>query len=474
MRHEQSPRELRVPVRALARLQPLVGATRYRELQETASRARAELSGRTVWNVSSTATGGGVAEMLRVLIGYIRNAGVDAKWTVIDGDPAFFDITKRLHNRLHGFPGDDGELGAAETAHYRRTTQQNARGVAAALRPGDVVLLHDPQTAGLAAALRAAGAHVVWRCHIGASHHNRWTEEAWSFLRPHLAGCEAFVFSLASYVPGWVPPEQVAIIRPSIDPFSPKNQELAAGEVRSILSALGVLDGTGAQAAAATAGRPKVSRAAPIVWDGPPLRAETLLAIQVSRWDRLKDMRGVMEGFAEHGGVRATRHLALVGPEVAGVTDDPEGAEVFGECVAAWEELPVRARRQVRLITLPMTSVRQNAFMVNALQRRARVLVQKSLAEGFGLTVAEGMWKAKPVVASAVGGITEQLTPDTGILLDDPLDLDAFGKALAWLFDRPEAAAALGAHARRRVLDNFVGDKHLIAHAQLIERVVTA
>ncbi len=474
LRQVHTPFEVKVPVRAQSRLRPLIGATRYAELEQTGSRARAVLGGITVWNVSSTADGGGVAEMLHVLVGYILNAGVDVRWVVLSGDEEFFRITKRIHNRLHGFSGDDGELGPAEAAHYRGIAEQNAEGLSKSVHAGDVVLLHDPQSLGLAEAVSEIGAIVVWRSHIGTALSNRWTEDAWTFLRPHLGACRAFVFSRESYAPSWLPAERVTTIHPSIDPFSPKNQGLADPEVRSILTTVGVLAGPDV-AQLSSNGKPRrrrVTRRAAIVADGPPLDPETPVVIQVSRWDRLKDMQGVMEGFAEHGILRNEAHLVLAGPAVAGVTDDPEGAEVLEECVAAWESLPIGARRRVRLVALPMVNVRENAVMVNALQRHASVIVQKSLAEGFGLTVAEGMWKAKAVVASAVGGIIDQIAPDTGILLEDPTDLDAYGRVLAWLLERPGTIADLGARARQRVLEDFVGDKHLIAYAKLIERLV--
>ena len=165
---------------------------------------------------------------------------------------------------------------------------------------------------------------------------------------------------------------------------------------------------------------------------------------------------------------RADAQLALVGPSTPGVTDDPEGVEVFAACVAAWEALPSEARERVRLVTLPMDDVDENAAMVNALQRHATVIVQKSLAEGFGLTVAEGMWKARAVLASRVGGIAEQIAPGTGLLLEDPTDLSTFGEILAALLAHPAEIAELGAQARRHVLEGFVGDEHLMRYAHLI------
>jgi trehalose synthase len=193
--------------------------------------------------------------------------------------------------------------------------------------------------------------------------------------------------------------------------------------------------------------------------------------IQVSRWDHLKDMAGVMAGFAARVASGGGAQLALVGPAVDEVSDDPEGAEVLGQCIEAWNLLPPEQRRRIRLLVLPMDDGDENAAMVNALQRHATVIVQKSLAEGFGLTVAEGMWKAKAVVASAVGGIVDQVAPGTGVLLQDPSDLDAFGQALVSLLGRPEEIARLGQNARRHVLESFVGDTHLMRYGALMERL---
>lgn len=471
MRTLPPPREVDVPVVELARLQPLIGEQRYAALVGEAARTRAALRGSTVWNINSTATGGGVAEMLQVLVGYILGAGVAVRWLVISGDPEFFSITKRIHNRLHGVPGDQAPLDAAAAAAYESVQIANATAISPQVRPGDVVILHDPQTAGLAALLKTAGAVVLWRCHVGTEVHNDWTEEAWDFLRPHLAACDGFVFTRREYVPGWLAMDRVSIIPPSIDPFSPKNQDFSGGQRHQILGAMGVLDGAPAGAATFTrrdGSVGHVGRRATVVAEG-PLDASVPLVVQVSRWDHLKDMAGVMAGFAARVAARGDAQLALVGPAVEDVSDDPEGHQVLEECIEAWNLLPVRQRRQIRLLTLPMKDGDENAAMVNALQGYASIIVQKSLAEGFGLTVAEGMWKAKAVVASAVGGIVDQVVPGTGVLLDDASDLEAFGDALVSLLDRPQEALRLGENARRHVLEGFVGDEHLMHYGALIE-----
>ena len=469
-------RDVAVEPQSLKLLDPLIGSERSAVLEAAAAASRERLAGRVVWNVNSTAAGGGVAEMLRVLVGYIRGAGVDTRWVVMDGDAAFFTITKRLHNRLHGVDGDPGQLGSKEAGHYADVTTSNSVALLERVRSGDVVLLHDPQTAGMAPALTEAGAKVIWRCHVGADHRSARADEAWGFLRPHLSSCDAFVFSRLAYAPDWVPEERLWVIAPSIDPFSPKNQEIPPGALPGFLGRIGLTSDPGSEARFTRAdGTPgEITRPATIISEQ-PLDPDGPLVVQVSRWDHLKDMHGVMTGFATRVvGQRDDRgtQLALVGPSVEEVADDPEGAEVLAECIASWEALPLAARRRIHLVTLPMVDVDENAAMVNALQRSATIIVQKSLVEGFGLTVAEGMWKGKPVVASRVGGIVDQIAPGTGVLLDDPTDLDAFGDTLAALLARPAEMAQLGDNARRHVLAEFVGDHHLLHYAALIERLL--
>jgi trehalose synthase len=344
------------------------------------------------------------------------------------------------------------------------------------LRPGDLVLLHDPQTAGLTAPVTEAGALVAWRSHIGVDWGNDATRGAWSFLRPYLTRAERFVFSRGEYVPSWIPAEKAAIIPPSIDPFSPKNQQLDAGVVRGILASIGVLDDVGAREPASFVRRDGrtgfVTRSAEITGEGRP-GPDDPVVVQVSRWDRLKDMAGVMQGFADYVAPSCGGYLLLVGPAVAGVTDDPEGAAVFGDCLLQWRELPAGVRDRILLITLPLDDADENAAMVNALQRHASVIVQKSLAEGFGLTVAEGMWKGRPVVGSAVGGIIDQIPEGTGILLPDPEDLEAFGAAVRRLLDDPDGAARMGRAAQAHVRDQYVGDRHLLRYASLFDAMIS-
>ena len=470
-------REIDVPVRSLSRFNGLVGRERYDALQVAAATARQNLGNRTVWNVSSTAAGGGVAEMLQVLIGYSLDANIDMRWLVITGDPDFFSITKRIHNRLHGVAGDNGDLGTAELAHYSYVTSANATSAADFIRRGDIVLLHDPQTAGLTAPLTQAGASVVWRCHIGSETSNGWTDQAWAFLRGQLVTCAAYVFSMPEYIPTWVDESMAWVIPPSIDPFSPKNQEISKTDVVGRLQHIGLLQGAPDDPSVFTrrdGTEAIVERRATIVSvDDLPPKAEVPWVLQVSRWDRLKDMAGVMTGFASRVVDIVDAQLVLVGPSTSEVSDDPEEAEVFAECTATWETRPAGARRRVSLVALPMDDIDENSQWQMRCSVTPLLWCKRAWRKGFGLTVAEAMWKAKAVVASSIGGITMQIAPGTGLLLEDPTDLVDFGDTLALLLGRPDEIADLGRRAQRHVLEGFVGDIHLVRYVRLISWLVS-
>src|SRR5829696_6408942 len=280
--HPQRFKEVLAPAEA-ARLDALI------------ARAQALLEGRAVWSVSSTARGGGVAELLHSLISYTRGAGVNAQWCVLRGPPEFFAVTKRLHNLLHGSPGDGAALDESARAIYEVTTDAATAELATLVRPGDIVLLHDPQTAGLTAPVKALGVPVVWRCHVSVN-------------------------------------------PPSIDAFSAKNQAMTPETVHAILAAAGLV-------ADPAPGRPqfvrqdgspgRVDRRA-AVFEEAPLTSATPLVVQVSRWDRLKDPVGVMDGFVGDALNEHAAHLLLAAPAVGAVTDDPEGADVLAECLEHW------------------------------------------------------------------------------------------------------------------------------------------
>ena len=467
-------REVQVGTLHIDRLGSVLPPDRLASFEKLAAGAREQLAGRVVWNINSTATGGGVAEMLQTLLAYARGAGVDARWLVIRADPRFFAITKRLHNVLHGEPGDGGGFGPSEREHYERVLAANVDALRERVGPRDIVLVHDPQPAGLLPALRSWHVPAVWRCHIGRDTPNAYTAAGWDFLRPYVESADRFVFSRSRYRPDWVDPLRTSVIPPSIDPFATKNRELAADEATRILDLAGLVQ-------APTPAEPMpfvrpdgtpglVQRHAGVLQGGedpPSLTAR--LVVQISRWDRLKDMPGVLAGFVDHVVPHSDAHLILAGPAVAGVGDDPEGAQVLAECLADWKQLPEGVRQRVHLACIPMRDPDENALVINALQRHAAVVVQKSLVEGFGLTVSEAMWKARPVVASAVGGIRDQIVSGReGLLLDDPEDRAEFGSAVRCVLDEAILAQRLGAAARSRVLAEFLGDRHLRQHAELL------
>jgi trehalose synthase len=471
------PTEVDISAVSPERFRTVLPPDRYAEFEELAAEGRELLEGRVVWNINSTAHGGGVVELLRPLIAYARGVGVDARWVVIEGPPEFFAVTKRIHNRLHGSSGDDGALDEAARRIYERVLAQNAAEFGDRPREGDVVILHDPQTAGLVPVMRDAGATVIWRCHVGLDHPNDLARETWGFLLPYLAQADAYVFSRESFAWEGLDRDRIAVIAPTIDAFAPKNIDLPARTVRAVLEASGLVEGGGRTDVVTyerhdgTPGR--VERRAEVVEDR-PLPADAPAVVQISRWDALKDPIGVIRGFAEHVPGDLGAHLVYAGPAVTAVADDPEGQRVLREAVAARERLAPEPRARVHLATLPMEDHEENAIMVNALQRHARVIVQKSLAEGFGLTVAEAMWKARPVVASRIGGIQEQIVDGvSGILLDDPRDLAAYGAAVAGLLTEPARAEQIGRNARERVRDRFLSVRTLLDYVALIRRVLT-
>jgi len=446
----------------------------YGELSAAVVTARSLLAGKVVWNVNSTARGGGVAELLQSLVAYACGAGVDARWLTIRGNPEFFKITKRIHNQIQGFAGDGGELGEAEHDAYDKSLVWPGRELASLVRPGDIVILHDPQTAGLVVDAKEAGARVIWRCHVGIDRPNDRAENAWEFLTRYLGSADAYVFSRDAFAWKNLRRDKIVVIPPSIDPFSPKNNLITPARSAAILISSGLLSGY----AAATPYYVRkdgstgfVGRRADMIQAAPAVPA-TRLVTQVSRWDRLKDPIGVMHAFAEFVPASTGAHLVLAGPEVSAVADDPEGADVLNQTILAWQGLPEPARERVHLARLPMADPEENAAIVNALQRWSEVIAQKSLAEGFGLTVAEAMWKGRPVVASRIGGIQDQIEHEkSGLLLDDPNDLAAFGRAVDWLLANPARAAEIGQAAQERVRAHFLNDRHLEQYVDLFLRL---
>ncbi|NUT49474.1 MAG: glycosyltransferase [Saccharothrix sp.] len=424
------------------------------ELARAAAALADRLGPARIWHVNSTATGGGVAELLWSGIARQQALGLRVDWLIADAEPAFFQLTKRIHHGLHGrvdhpFTEHDARL-------YEASTTRSAAQLAEFVRPGDLVVLHDPQTVGLAPHLVALGVRVAWRCHIGTRSDVPAVAATWAFLRRYVEAVPHCVFTVADYAPAYLAPARVSVITPSIDPESPKNRLLTQAECVELLAGIGLLRSPDA-----------LATGAPDVGDDPvgyvvqdePLVEGVPVVTQVSRWDPLKDLVGVLRAFAEGIAPRSAAHLLFAGPDPADIPDDPEGAGVFAQLRAFRESLPVEIRRRVHLAVLTLRRQTANALAVNAIQRYSTVVVQKSLEEGFGLTVTEAMWKSRPIVASAVGGLLTQVTHGVHGLLVEPDDLTGFADAVTGLLTHPARAAELGAAAHRRCRDEFLSER---------------
>jgi trehalose synthase len=323
--------------------------------------------------------------------------------------------------------------------------------------------------------MRDLGARVIWNCHIGADEANDDTRLAWRFLLPSVTKSDAQVFSRRQYVWEGLGEDEVEIIAPCIDAFSPKNQDLTRDQVDSILAATGIVDAVSGGEAGfvrpdGSAGR---VRSNTHMIESAPVPPGAPIVTQVSRWDPLKDHSGLALGFEMGVPSDLGAHLVLAGPDPEAVADDPEGQATLEDLRSCVEALPDQARDRTHIACLPMGDNDENAAIVNALQRYSTIVVQKSLAEGFGLTVAEAMWKARPTVASAVGGIQDQIVDsESGILIDDPEDIEAIAGAIsALLVDKP-AAERLGAGARRAVVEHQLAPSYIRRYLDLVERVL--
>jgi trehalose synthase len=437
--------------------------------------ARHQLDGRTVWHINSTSAGGGVAEMLQSVLSYPRGAEIDVRWLVVEGNEPFFEVTKRIHNLLHGSVGDGGPLGDAEREVYESALRPEIEAVLNRLKPDDIVILHDPQTLGLASALSSAGARVIWACHVGADEPNEQTRMAWNFLHPYVAHTEAQCFSRPQYRWEGLDEGRVSVIPPCIDVFAPKNQFLIPEQVEAILDVAGIVPSastTKPPGFLLLDGNEAEVRRKATMFETVSIPENAPIICQISRWDPLKDHQGIMEAFAQRVPRALGAHLVLAGPDPNAVADDPEGKATLNELIEAWQGLDDEARSQVHLCCVPMDDLEENAAIINALQRRSDVIVQKSLAEGFGLTVAEAMWKGRPTVGSRVGGIQDQITADDSGLLVDPVDPADLARSLIELLQDRDEAERLGEAAHQRVLDDYLAPTYLMRQFGLVDEVL--
>lgn len=370
------------------------------ELELSAQR----LAGVTIQNINSTAVGGGVAEILMRMVPLLQELGVNAQWDVIKGGERFFEVTKKMHNALHG---QAVEFSQEETDLFLQTNEANAREMNL---HGDIIFIHDPQPCALIRKKADIGRRWIWRCHIDFSRPDPFT---WGFLKKYIEQYDVSVFSAPSFARQLGIPQ--VLISPSIDPLSDKNKELPQEVIDSVLQ------------------RFRIDPSRPIV-------------TQISRFDYLKDPVGVVQVFRQ---VRKyiDCQLVLAG---GGAIDDPEGAKVLAEVHEAVNDDP-----DIFLLLLPPAS----DIEINALQRASTVVLQKSLREGFGLTVAEALWKGKPVIAGAVGGIPLQIVHKYSGLLSHTIEGTAF--ALKQLLQNPTYATSLGKNGREHVRKNFLITRHL-------------
>lgn len=377
------------------------------------------LKGLRVVHVNSTRQGGGVAEILARMIPLKNELGIDASWEVIEGDTDFYETTKSFHNGLQGNPVD---LTKKELEHYEEVNHENAENLRDILTDADVVFIHDPQPAPFLSHFPKRKGVWIWRCHIDVSKPH---PPVWKYLRNHVNDYDASIWSLSEFARKLEHPQY--LIPPSIDPLSDKNRDLSEDEIDEAYK-LAEIDPD----------RPKV--------------------VQVSRYDRFKDPVGVIEAFR-----LAKRFLNLQLILAGGdAKDDPEGAEVL-------EEVREKANGDpdIHILMLPADANVQ----INALQRIADIIIQKSTKEGFGLTVTEGLWKGKPVIGGAVGGIKLQIIDHhTGFLVHTP---EGAAMRMRYLIMRPEIREDMGKKARRFVLENFLLTRHLREYLTLMVAHVT-
>jgi trehalose synthase len=388
----------------------IVGASAVSQLRQLSR----DLAGSTVVHVNSTRAGGGVAEILEWLIPLMRDLGIVASWEVIRGNDEFFKVTKSFHN---GLQGDSLRLADSRLRLYEDVVSENAERLRSTLEAADYVFIHDPQPAFLLNQCPHRKGKWIWRCHIDVSHPNRFV---WAYLRSIVTDYDSSVFSMPIFAQRLTHPQ--FIVAPSIDPLSEKNRDLPASDVWEIVSGLGI---------------------------NPDLPIIT----QISRFDRFKDPVGVISAFKMLG-LNAKAQLVLAG---GGASDDPEADAVYQEVLES-----SKGDSRIFILLLPSDAHRT----INALQRASTIVIQKSIQEGFGLTVTEALWKGKPVIGGNVGGIRLQIHPHyTGFLVDTP---EGAALRMRELLRQPQKREQMGEIARQFVRNNFLLTRHLREYLTLM------
>jgi len=372
------------------------------------------LQGMSLVHVNSTKVGGGVAEILSWMIPLLRELGIDASWEVVHGNGEYFNTTKMFHNGLQGNPVN---LSRYALRSYEETNEINAARLRPILEHADAVIIHDPQPAPLLGLCPGRRGKWIWRCHIDASHPFR---PIWKYLREIVNHYDASIFSMPTFARYLDHPQ--FIIPPSIDPLSEKNVELSGDEIAMAYHRFGI-----------DKNRP--------------------LLVQISRFDRFKDPVGVINAYNIVKKF-APAQLVLAG---GGATDDPEGAAVLEEVKEAANDDP-----DIHILMLPGDAHRD----INALQRIADIIIQKSTKEGFGLTVTEGLWKGKPVIGGNTGGIVLQvINHRTGFLVNTP---EGAAHRIRYLLHRRDRIKAMGQTGREYVRENFLLTRQLREYLTLL------
>ena len=470
-------RDIDVAPLPLSHLESHLDEVAVRRLHTSLAGAEALLEGRTVWTVTpSAAAGSGPAETVAPLVGYALGLGIDVRWLALDAPADFVRVAARLHAGIHGDRGDGGKLGEKQRDLYEHVLASNAENVTEDVREGDVVILHDPPTAGLARSLKRAGLTVIWRCHLGGGPSGVAAERSWAFLDRYLEDVDLVIVSREEYRPAFIEPERCVVVAPSVNPDSPKNRVLDLDEAWSVARLAGIYDGEPPFEAVPFVhedGRPDAIRSMPsLAGAGLPVPTGVRTIAQVGRWDRLKGAEELIEAFATNlTALPGDAHLLIVGPE-PDPNRDEAAAAYLGEVLDRWDLLPESVSRRVHIAAVPTYDREVNATVVNAVQRVADVVTQRSLVEAFGLPVAEAMWKKAPVVASAVGGIQDQIVNGIDGVLVDPADASTWAQAVADLLRLPQRAREMGLAAHESVRREFLPDRHLRETAGAIDRAL--
>lgn len=454
--------------------------------EDLAARLRKRLQGRSIWMLNSTASGGGVAEMMPTLINLFHDLKVPVSWIVMNpSDPAFFLLTKKLHHLMHGSNEGGERMSKQESALYCYESERIAAALTSIVKEKDLLVVHDPQPLGAGAFLaeQRKRQRLLWRCHIGTELGNDYSRHAWSFLKPYLQPYRETFFTHPDYIPRFLKGKS-SLLYPAIDPLSDKNVWLSTEEYVDILR-MSRLYGTRLKGFIHPVKQLKADGSVRLPDNFDPFNMPIIL--QISRWDHLKGFIPLMKGFLHmKRKARATHYrglqdltrrmireslLVLAGPEVGTVADDPEPELVLKEIKEYYSSLSAKEQKQIKILLIPMKSRKENALIVNALQRSAEVIVQNSIREGFGLTVTEAMWKEIPLLATDVGGIRLQVHDhQTGIVIKNPLKEKELGDKLLYLLTHRRERMRMTRHGWLHTMDHYLMPSLLHKYLGIFQR----